>query len=289
MKAVCEALGVARSNIMTMRSRALGWSDRRRAAKSPAADAEVIGEVKAVITSKPSYGYIRVWGMVRNARNVQGRPAVNRKRIYRIMRDNKLLLPQRGFRGNDTRAHDGRVAVDESDIRWCSDGFEIACWNKERVRVAFTQDCCDREAISWVATTRGIDAILVKDMLITAIEQRFGQIYAVPKPIEFLTDNGACYTAKEVRDLAKSLNIKPVTTPIESPQSNGMAESFVKTFKRDYIAFGDLTDAKTVLAQLPTWFEHYNSLHPHSALKYLSPKMFRQLQLTNTECPVLQG
>ena len=289
MKAVCEALGVARSNIMTMRSRAAGWSDRRRAAKSPAADAEVIGEVKAVITSKPSYGYIRVWGMVRNARRSQGRPAVNRKRIYRIMRDNNLLLPQRGLRRNDTRAHDGRVAVDASDIRWCSDGFEIACLNKERVRVAFTQDCCDREAISWVATTRGIDAILVKDMLVTAIEQRFGQICAVPSPIEFLTDNGSCYTAKEVKDLARSLNIKPVTTPIESPQSNGMAESFVKTFKRDYVDFGDLTNAKTVLVQLPTWFEHYNSLHPHSALKYLSPKMFRQLQLTNTECPVLQG
>jgi transposase InsO family protein len=76
------------------------------------------------------------------------------------MRDHKLLLPQRSLRRNDTRAHDGRVAVDASDIRWCSDGFEIACWNKERVRVAF----------------------------------------------------------------------------------------------------GDLTDAKTVLAQLPAWFEHYNSL-----------------------------
>lgn len=289
MKAVCEALGVARSNIMTKRPRAPDWSDRRRAAKSPAADAEVVSEVKAVITSKPSYGYIRVWGMVRNARRSQGRSAVNRKRIYRIMRDNKLLLPQRSLRRNDTRAHDGRVAVDASDIRWCSDGFEIACWNKERVRVAFTQDCCDREAISWVATTRGIDAILIKDMLVTAIEQRFGQICAVPRTIEFLTDNGSCYTAKEVRDLAKSLNIKPVTTPIESPQSNGMAESFVKTFKRDYVAFGDLTDAKTVLAQLPAWFEHYNSLHPHSALKYLSPKMFRQHHLTNTDCPVLQG
>jgi putative transposase len=226
--------------------------------------------------------------MVRNARRSQGRSAVNRKRIYRIMRDNKLLLPQRGLHRNDTRAHDGRVAVDASDIRWCSDGFEIPCWNKERVRVAFTQDCCDREAISWVATTRGIDAIPIKDMLVTAIEQRFGQICAVPRTIEFLTDNGSCYTAKRVRDLDKSLNIKPVTTPIESPQSNGMAESFVKTLKRDYVAFGDLTDAKTILAQLPIWFEHNNSLYTHRALKYLSPKMLRQYQLTTTDCPVLQ-
>jgi len=216
VRTVCEVLGVARSNIMTMRSRAPDWSDRRRAAKSPAADAEVVSEVKAVITSRPSYRYIRVWGIVHNARRSQGRSAVNGKRIYQIMRDNKLLLPQRNLRRNDTRAHDGRVAVDASDIRWCSDGFEITCWNKERVRVDFTQDCCDREAIGWVATTRGIDSILVKDMLITAIEQRFGQIYAVPRAIEFLTDNGSYYTAKEVRDLAKSLNIKPVTTPIES-------------------------------------------------------------------------
>lgn len=93
VEAVGEALAVARSNIMTMRSRAPDWSDRRRAIKSPAADAEVIGEVKAVITSKPSYGYIRIWGMVRNARHAQGRAAVNRKWIYRIMRDNNLLLP----------------------------------------------------------------------------------------------------------------------------------------------------------------------------------------------------
>ena len=27
----------------------------------------------------------------------------------------------------------------------------------ERVRVAFTLDCCDREAISWIATTGGIE------------------------------------------------------------------------------------------------------------------------------------
>ena len=61
-----------------------------------------------------------------------------------------------------------------------------------------------------------------------------------------------------------------------SPQSNCIAESFVKTFKRDYVAFGDLSDARTVMAQLPKWFEHYYEVHPHSALKYLSPRMFRR-------------
>jgi putative transposase len=35
-------------------------------------------------------------------------------------------------------------AVDRPDTRWCSDGLEIGCDNGERVRIAFTLDCCDR-------------------------------------------------------------------------------------------------------------------------------------------------
>ena len=58
-----------------------------------------------------------------------------------------------------------------------------------------------------------------------------------------------------------------------------MAESFVNTFKRDYVARMDLRDAKTaktVLAQLPSAFEHFNEVHPHSSLKMRSPREFRR-------------
>jgi hypothetical protein len=41
-----------------------------------------------------------------------------------------------------------------------------------------------------------------------------------------------------------------------------MAESFVKTFKHDYIYAHDRPDAQSVLAQLPRWFEGYNVNHP---------------------------
>jgi len=42
----------------------------------------------------------------------------------------------------------------QGDRRSRSDGFEIDCGHRERVRVAFALDCCDREAMSWVAATR---------------------------------------------------------------------------------------------------------------------------------------
>ena len=62
-----------------------------------------------------------------------------------------------------------------------------------------------------------------------------------------------------------------------SPQSNGMAKSFVKTIKRDYVAHMPKPDRETALRNLAIAFEHYNEQHPHSALNYRSPREFRRL------------
>jgi putative transposase len=94
--------------------------------------------------------------------------------------------------------------------------------------------------------------------------------------LEFLPDNGGAYTAQDTRRIARSLGLKPINTPVCSPQSNGIAESFVNTFRRDYLSRMDLSDALTVLAQLPAAFEHFNEVHPHSSLKMKSPREFRR-------------
>ena len=71
-----------------------------------------------------------------------------------------------------------------------------------------------------------------------------------------------------------------------------MAESFVNTFKRDYVSRMNLTDAMKVLAQMPAAFEHFNEVHPHSSLKMKSPREFRrqrveQLRHAQAEQPAL--
>jgi putative transposase len=163
----------------------------------------------------------------------------------------------------------------------CFDGFEIGCENGERVGIAFTLDCCDREAIAWVATTGGIDSGDVRDLMIASVEQRFGLVNRLPRPIEWLSDNGSPHTARETRALAREIGLVLCTTPIESPESNGMAEAFVKTLKRDYARVNPRLDAASVLRQLDGWFEH-NAVHPHKTLGYRSPREFRKQLVRET-------
>src|SRR5262249_22067015 len=107
------------------------------------------------------------------------------KRGYPVLKIHGPLLYRHGGRGE--RRHDGRIAVDERNRRWCSDGFEIGCDNGERVRVAFALDCCDREAMSFLATTGGIAGEDVRDLMVAAVEYRFGQVNRLPVTIEWLS------------------------------------------------------------------------------------------------------
>jgi putative transposase len=49
------------------------------------------------------------------------------------MKEHGLLLLRHA--GGAERRHDGRIAVERSDLRSGSDAFEVACDNGERVRV----------------------------------------------------------------------------------------------------------------------------------------------------------
>ncbi len=106
-----------------------------------------------------------------------------------------------------------------SNLRWCSDGLEFACWNGEVIRLAFIIDAFDREIIAWTAVANaGISGSDVRDMMLEAFEKRFAAT-RTPHAIEHLSDNGSAYTARETRLFAQALNLTPCFTPVASPQS----------------------------------------------------------------------
>jgi putative transposase len=234
----------------------------------------LLGDIKDILTDRPTYGYRRVTAMLNAKYYKKGLPSVNHKRIYRLMKKHNLLLSR--YASRPLRVHDGKVITLHSNTRWCSDGFYITCNNGERLQVAFSLDTCDRETMRYVVSTRGIDGGMIQDLMAETLLYRFGKVNEVPHKIQWLTDNGPCYIARETILFGRSIGLEICTTRPYNPESNGMAEAFVKTFKRDYVWLGDLSSAEAVIKQLPKWFDDYNHQAPHKGLKMMSPKQYIQ-------------
>ncbi len=277
MKQIAGTMGVSRTHQYERRLCPQG--DKRFYDKPQ--DERYLAMIRKIMDERATYGYRRVTALLNRQ---LGDVPVNHKRVYRIMKKHNLLLQR--HTGRPVRAHEGTVQMIRSNLRWCSDAFEIACWNGERIRVAFSMDCCDREIMSYIATTGGICGDMIRDLMAEAIEGRFGAVDRLPFRIQWLSDNGPAYVAHETQKFARMIGLEVCTTPYYSPESNGMAESFVKTFKRDYVHMNPLPDAKTVLEKIPEWFQDYNEYHPHKGLKMQSPRQFRRNQLTFETCPV---
>lgn len=128
--------------------------------------------IRLVLERRPSYGYKRITTLVNRILKSRGESVINRKRVYRLMKMNGLTLPKTA----QTRTNHegtGKVMTLHSNTRWCSDAFEIKCFNGEKVYVAFSLDCCDREAIHFVATREPLTQKHIAELMIFSADKRF--------------------------------------------------------------------------------------------------------------------
>ena len=197
----------------------------------------------------------------------------NPKTVWRVMRRRGWLATGRRSKARDGRRHEGQVQVAEPNRRWASDITGIRAWNGQKGRLAIMIDCADRMVLAWRFATR-ITADDLAEMLREAVFRRFGEARASAQGIEFLSDNGPEYTSHRFRPFVRAMGLIPCHTPRRSPESNGLAEAFFGSFKRDYVYQACLETFTEVGRQVPAWIEHYNQQAPHSALKMQAPAEF---------------
>jgi putative transposase len=147
----------------------------------------------------------------------EAKPTANHKHVFRIRKWQGLRLQRHSGRRKG-RLHDGKVVVMRSNLRWCSDVFEITCWNGDIVRIVFVIDAHDREVLAWhTAAGTGISASMVRDLMLETVELRFGTVQA-PHAVEWLSDNGSPFTARETLDFAAALGLMPCFAPVQGPE-----------------------------------------------------------------------
>ncbi|CCI78768.1 unnamed protein product [Klebsiella pneumoniae subsp. rhinoscleromatis SB3432] len=94
---------MSRAQLHVILRRTDDWKDGRRSRHSD--DTDVLLRIHHVIGELPTYGYRRVWALLRRQTEPDGMPAINAKRVYRIMRQNALLLERKPAVPPSKRAH----------------------------------------------------------------------------------------------------------------------------------------------------------------------------------------
>jgi len=85
------------------------------------------------------------------------------------------------------------------------------------------------------------------------------------------SDNGAEFTAKNVRGWLEKVEVKTLYIEPGSPWENGYMESFIGKFRDELLngeIFDTLLEAKILTER---WRREYNTVRPHSALGYKPP------------------
>jgi putative transposase len=226
-------------------------------------DSTVRQRLRELAAERRRFGYRRLgWLLVREGH------VMNRKKLYRIYREEKLMVRRRGRRKRAIGTRAPRALPDTINQRWSLDFVSDALNDGRRFRIFRVVDDFSRECLATVVDT-SIGGVRVVRELERLVTER-----GVPSVI--VSDNGCELTSMAV--LRWSIGrIEWHCIAPGKPVQNAFVESFNSRLRDECLnehIFLSLAEAR---ATIEAWRDDYNHRRPHSSLGALTPVEFAQL------------
>jgi len=239
-------------------------STQRRIPVTRADEPRLVKRMLELVRLHPRFGYRRIGALLRR----EGW-RVNRKRVYRLWRQQGLKVPRRQ-RKKRRLGHSGNSCVRRrprhKDHVWAWDFIHDRTEDGRPLKWLSVVDEYTRECLV-LEVRRGLPAAAGVEVLAAVVRRR-----GWPRHIR--SDNGPEFIAAAIRRWLAGSGVRTLYVAPASPWENGYAESFHSRLRDELLNAEVFSSAEEAKMLAKEWQHEYNHERPHSALAYQTPAEF---------------
>jgi len=228
----------------------------------------VLEKIKMIKADHPFWGYRRVWAHLKYIDGL----SVNKKRVYRLMKENGLSVkPNLKLRAR-RKANSSKPKPVRPNQWWGIDMTKVMIDGFGWVYVVIVLDWYTKKVVGHYA---GVQARswhwLVA--LNKAVTHKFPE-GVKGRGLKLMSDNGCQPTSISFIEACSNMGIKQAFTSYNNPKGNADTERFMRTLKEELVWVNEWKSPKSFIEALDIWIEYYNNSYLHSTLGYQSPVSF---------------
>jgi putative transposase len=224
-------------------------------------DTELRERLKVLAHERRRFGYRRLLVLLRREGFV-----VNHKRLFRIYREERLVVRRRGGRKRVLGTRAPMLVPQWPNDRWSVDFAADQFIDGRRLRIFVVVDDCTRECLALIADT-SISGIRVARELDRLLAER-------GKPKTIVSDNGTELTSNAILRWADDHKVAWHYIAPGKPVQNAFAESFIGRLRDELLNETLFRSLAHTHAVLEAWRADYNQTRPHSRLGWMSPAIY---------------
>lgn len=215
--------------------------------------------------------FISKWARLKFGRGTH----VSRKRVLRLMRENNLLSPYRRPQMPENE-HDGTIITDEPNVMWGTDGAKVFTRCEGWGWIFVGVEHWNAEVMGWHVCKKG-DRFAALEPISMGILSEFGSVErGAARGLSLRMDHGTQYLSDHFQNQIKAWGIAKSFAFLEQPQTNGVAERFLRTLQEQAI-YGRVFDTiEEVRQAVADFVDLYNNEWLIEKNGYLSPRQMRK-------------
>lgn len=270
MDKLCRLLEISRSGYYSWKNR--GISKRKQH------EEKLLRMLVTLHQKHPAAGLDGLYYMIKNTLQC------SRNTLHRLMKKYNIhSIRKRAYKITTNSNHNYSVSpnllkrdftADMINLKWVGDITYIPT-DEGWLYTAIVKDLCDRKVVGYAFSSR-IDTNLTVNALEMAIRRQ--------KPVEnlvFHSDRGVQYASRQYREFLAKHSITQSMSRKGDPYDNAVAENFFSCLKCELIHHKHYYTRAEAQADIFAYIEtYYNSVRPHSALKWLTPNAYEKQKLS---------